>query len=138
MHREALRRAGLEGDYDILRADEAVLGGVVNRLRRGDLDGVNVTMPLKEAAYRACEELTAEASAAASVNTLRLSAGLVEGHSTDTVAFAVIFGDVPSGSRLHILGAGGSARAAVAAWPGSRPIVSARRPDVAAGLGTWR
>src|SRR5690606_17866597 len=94
------------------------LGAIVEEIRAGLLDGVNVTMPLKGEAYEAADVLTTEAERSASVNTLRLRDGVIEAHSTDTVAFGEIFDRVTGPAQLLILGAGGSARAALAAWTG--------------------
>jgi shikimate dehydrogenase len=106
------------GEYRAIPADHAILDEVIRDLRKGGLDGVNVTMPLKSAALERCDRLTAEAQKAGSVNSLRVRDGVLEGHSTDVVAFDAsyaLLGDIPA---LLVLGWGGAANAAVAAWPG--------------------
>ncbi|HLV91230.1 MAG: hypothetical protein J5I28_09360 [Acidimicrobiales bacterium] len=135
IHTEALRLAGLEGEYTARRVLGGGLGAIVEEIRAGLLDGVNVTMPLKGEAYEAADVLTTEAERSASVNTLRLRDGVIEAHSTDTVAFGEIFDRVTGPAQLLILGAGGSARAALAAWTGGEVYVSARAMDRAAALG---
>jgi shikimate dehydrogenase len=134
MHRAALATAGLEGEYQAIRADAAVLEAVLGDLRAGRLDGVNVTMPLKEAAAAGADRLTPEAACSGSANSLRAREGVIEAHSTDVVAFGSLF-ERDSGGLL-VLGAGGSARAALAAWPGPVASVSARDPSRAAALGS--
>nr|PZN32063.1 MAG: hypothetical protein DIU67_08765 [Actinomycetota bacterium] len=136
IHTKALRLAGLEGTYVARRVPRGGMAAVVAGIRSGELDGVNVTMPLKGEAYEAAELKTPEAERSSSVNTLRLRDGLIEGHSTDVVAFAEAYGKAPAGAPLLVLGAGGSARAAVAAWQGGRVFVSTRDPQKAASLGT--
>jgi shikimate 5-dehydrogenase len=61
--------------------------------------------------------------------------GRLEGHSTDVVAFRQVFGRAPEGAPLLVLGAGGSARAAVAAWSRDGVHVSARAPGRATVVG---
>jgi len=130
MQREALRLSGLEGDYELIRADRHVFVEVVERLRSGDLDGVNVTMPLKSDAFELADVVTDEARG--SVNTMRNRKGQIEGHSTDVVAFAELFSVFAD--ALLILGSGGSARAALTAWTGAHVFVSARNSDRVAEL----
>ena len=117
IHNAALNWAGMEGSYEAIEGDGDNLKGVVERLRSEDLNGVNVTMPLKRAAFEICDVVTLEAEKSQSVNSLRLNNGLVEGHSTDVVAFALILQreNLRKFTSLLVLGAGGSARAALAA-----------------------
>ena len=70
------------------------------QLRAGDLDGVNVTMPLKEMAAANADLLTELAGRSGSVNTLRSHDGRVEGHTTDAAAARAIL----ESNRLDPLG----------------------------------
>lgn len=134
IHRRALELAGLDGEYDLRRVERGGMAPVIAELRRGALDGVNVTMPLKGEAFRSCDRVTDEAERSGSVNILRRRDGEIEGHSTDTVAFRLTYEAGPPGAPLLVLGAGGSARAALAAWDG-KAFVSARDPAKAELLG---
>lgn len=133
MHRQALEDAGLNGEYLAIQADRGRLEKEVERLRSGTLDGANVTMPLKEAAADLCDRLTPEAARAGAVNSMRAEQGELIGHSTDVVAFGGLLGDW-SDAPLLVLGAGGSARAALAAAGPATVYVSARRLEAASGL----
>lgn len=128
MHRAALAEAGLEGDYETITADAARLAEVVAALRDGLYQGLNVTMPLKTAAARLSDRLTTAASAGGSVNALRPRDGIVEAHSTDVVAFEEIFSSkgFREAPNVLVLGAGGSARAALTALRHRHVLVSAR------------
>lgn len=133
MHSQALEDAGIDGEYLAIQADRGRLEEEVERLRSGRMDGANVTMPLKGAAAELCDRLTPEAARAGAVNSMRAEQGEVVGHSTDVVAFVGLLDqweDVP----LLVLGAGGSARAALAAAGPGPVYVSARRRDAASGL----
>lgn len=125
MQRHALEESGMEGSYDTIRADVSRLRTELEAVGRGRWNGLNVTMPLKRAAAELCDALTDEARLSGSVNTIKSEEGRVVGHSTDVVAFAQIL------SRWHrapllVLGAGGSARAALVASQGPA-YVAARR-----------
>lgn len=134
IHRRAFEITGIEGEYGVRTVGPGELEGTLDELRRGALQGVNVTMPLKVEAFEACDFVTAEAGSAGSVNTLRYRDGALEGHSTDTVAFREAYELAPPGRPLLILGSGGSARAALSAWKGDA-FVSARDGAKAGVLG---
>ncbi|MDF7674886.1 shikimate dehydrogenase [Acetobacteraceae bacterium ESL0709] len=79
--------------------------------------GVNVTIPHKEAAFAVCDELTSTAQRAGAANTLRFEKGRIIGDCTDGTGFCENV--LTHGGRLEgkvvILGAGGAARAVIAA-----------------------
>jgi shikimate dehydrogenase len=133
LHHAMLQLAGLSGEYLRIRADHIVLAETVEGLRSGEWDGLNVTMPLKEEAARLADELAPMAARAGSVNTLVRKGQTVVGHSTDCVAFRQIAADTfAQSSVFHVLGAGGSAAAALAALSDDVTVyVSARRPEQA-------
>lgn len=131
----ALELAGLSGEYRAITADFQVLDEVLDDLRSGRLNGVNVTMPLKLAALERSDRLTDLATRSGSVNTLRARGPLIEAHSTDAAAFELILARMPGVERILVLGAGGSARAALGAW-GAREgaYITARDTSKAAAL----
>jgi shikimate dehydrogenase len=83
--------------------------------------GVNVTIPLKEAAFAICHDCDLPARIAGAANLLLLGDnGRIEGRNTDASGLAAslrehIGQDVLRGKPAVILGAGGAARAAVVA-----------------------
>lgn len=130
LHDQAFRDTGREGRYEVIRADRSRLELEIESLRRGERDGINVTMPLKEEAAKLCDRLTPEAEKCESVNAIRFDNGAVVGHSTDLIAMEAVL-DAWRPTSVHILGGGGSARAALAAvetvaYLSSRRIEAAR------------
>lgn len=132
-----LHLAGLKGDYLKVRADEDVLEQAVADLRSGAWDGLNITMPLKGEAARLADSLSPRASRAGSVNTLVRSGSGAHGESTDSTAFH----DLMASDRFHgmgttlVLGAGGTAAAALAALPADANVyVASRRTSQAEDL----
>jgi shikimate dehydrogenase len=101
------------------------------------LAGFNVTMPHKEDVASACDELTPDAAALRSVNTVVARPdGRTLGDSTDGPGFLdALAGEAIAvdGKPVLVLGAGGAARAVVLALgrAGADVTVAARRPDTA-------
>lgn len=118
MHTAALHESGLAGSYELVRCDVEGFRNLVRRLENGEYAGLNVTMPHKGLAHDVCDHLTPEAAAAASVNTLRTAESSILGHSSDVVAFREAFAAVGEPSCAIVMGTGGSARAALAAFAG--------------------
>jgi shikimate dehydrogenase len=133
MQRDAMEQAGLRGRYETVRADRSKLVAELEGLRRGERDGVNVTMPLKQVAAGLCDSLTPEAERCRSVNTIKTVGGRIVGHSTDVVAVASILSRWDR-SPVLILGAGGAARAALAASDRHPVYLAARRIEAALQL----
>lgn len=133
IHTAALAALGIEGTYVARRVPSSGMEAVIEDLRAGRLDGVNVTMPLKGVAAAMVDETTDKARRSGSVNTIvRLPDGRLEGHSTDITALERLW---PSDSEpVLILGAGGAAAAACLAARGRTIYVSARRAGAVAAL----
>ncbi|HEX6300235.1 MAG TPA: hypothetical protein VF148_07210 [Acidimicrobiia bacterium] len=139
LHETMLEIAGLAGEYHRIRADDDVLRTAVDELRQGRWDGLNVTMPLKEAAARMADSLSPAAVKSGSVNTLVRSDSVIEGDSTDSLAFRDLLrsGRFADSTSVLILGAGGSAAAALASMEdASNVYVAARRTPPAEELTT--
>lgn len=124
MHMAALAALGLPHVYEAVRVTEAELPGVVQALRGGAFAGLNVTLPHKTRVLALTDEIHDTARAVGAANTLVRVAGRVVAHNTDAPALAAELtelaggGPVGSWSRALVLGAGGAARAAVAALDG--------------------
>ncbi|HEY3834829.1 MAG TPA: shikimate dehydrogenase [Acidimicrobiia bacterium] len=123
-------------------ADAAIAG-----MRALGVRGASVTMPHKEAAMHACDEVTSRATMLRSVNCItRLPDGRLRGDSTDGDGFVRSLTDAGvdvSGRTALLLGAGGAARAVAVALceAGTRVSVSSRRAaaaDTVAGLTSRR
>jgi shikimate dehydrogenase len=115
MQNAALRAAGL-GDswrYQLLPIPPELFDETVLALPASGFRGVNVTIPHKEAALKLSDTSTERAKAIGAANTLIFESGRIHADNTDAPALinALPFA-VDKGSAL-VLGAGGSARAAV-------------------------
>lgn len=134
IHRAALEAAGIDGSYTAIQVDSTGMAEIVADIRRGDLDGVNVTMPHKGVAAALVDDLSEEARLARSVNTIvRRPDGTLVGHSTDVTALRRLW-PLDTSTPALILGAGGAAAAACLAAGERTLYVSARRPEAVTHL----
>ncbi|MDR1396666.1 MAG: shikimate dehydrogenase [Desulfarculales bacterium] len=116
MHRAALRAAGLKGYYVPLALEEANLTLAVDGLWALGFKGANVTAPYKQIIIPCLESLSRQAKEVGAVNTLvRGERGFV-GHNSDVSGFCSAAGAlINEGESIALVGAGGVARAVLAA-----------------------
>lgn len=126
----ALQLDALYGAFDV--APESLMG-VLPAMQAMGLGGVNLTVPLKEVAFRGLAHLDASARRLGAVNTIEFTAAGIVGHNTDGYGFlrahAEAFGGSPQGARVFVLGAGGAGRA-VALMCGEAGALSVTLGDV--------
>lgn len=146
IHRAGYQAAGLASwSYTAIECGEAELVGLVAGLGP-EWAGLSLTMPLKEVALPVADAAAELAAALGAANTLvRQSDGRWRAENTDAPGIAAVIGSGGPVRELTVLGAGGTARAAVgaaASLGASRVTVVARRAEalaelepVAAGLG---
>jgi len=115
MHNAALDALGLRGwHYQLLPVPPRLLAETLRGLPSVGFAGANVTIPHKEAALRAATSASRAAREIGAANTLTFSAGgEVHAENTDAPGLIDALGFSPRGMRALVLGAGGSARAAV-------------------------
>lgn len=120
MHAAAYRALGLPHTYEAVRVSAEELPRIVQALRDGAFDGLNVTVPHKQRVLALVDEIAPDAAAIGAANTLVRAGGRVVAHNTDTPALAaellvLLEQSGPPDVRALVLGSGGAARAAVAA-----------------------
>jgi len=134
----AFAAAGLDAVYVALRVDAAGLPGLLRGLAAAGVFG-NITVPHKEAAAVLLDRGSDAVAATGACNTFWVEGGRLCGDNTDVVgvraAAEALLGTL-RGARALVLGAGGSARAAVWALvqAGAEVTVRGRRPERAAAL----
>jgi shikimate dehydrogenase len=75
------------------------------------LSGANITIPHKEAAFRACDEVRGFAKSVGVVNTIVYENGKLIGYNTDADGFLYAISEFENIHKILILGAGGTAKA---------------------------
>ncbi len=114
IHNAALRAVGLsEWRYQLLPAPPELFAELVAGLPGAGFRGANVTIPHKAAALGLADRASDAAAAIGAANTLVLEDGEVFADNTDAPALIAALPFSPAGRSALVLGAGGSARAAV-------------------------
>ncbi|HEY7106901.1 MAG TPA: shikimate dehydrogenase, partial [Acidimicrobiia bacterium] len=143
IHNAGFAAAGLDWVFVALEVPRGSGSDAVRAVHRLGLGGLSVTMPHKQDAAWACDELTLDATALGAVNTVvPTEHGRLLGVSTDGEGFLRAVreeGVDPAAGPALVLGAGGAARAIALALGGAgAPVtIAARRKDraeSAAGL----
>jgi len=116
MHQAAFDHYKLDIRYELWETEASELVTVVERLRRPETLGANVTVPHKEAMIPFMDELDDLALEVGAVNTIVNRGGRLVGYNTDAGGFLKALrqkgGFNPAGKRAVLVGAGGVARAA--------------------------
>ncbi len=142
IHAAALAACGLIGDYSLFPIhpdDKPALAALLNRLRAGEIHGLNVTIPHKQNVIPLLDGLTETAQAIGAVNTISLRNGQLIGDNTDAAGFLSDLKKFLDKSKIEnrksaiVLGAGGSARSVVYALlsDGRSVTIAARRKEQA-------
>ncbi|MGQ0674208.1 MAG: shikimate dehydrogenase [Hyphomicrobium sp.] len=118
IHGYWLRTYGIDGTYTKIAVRPEDVREFLRTLDARGLAGCNVTVPHKEAALEAADEIDASALAIGAANTLWLDDGKLHAANTDSYGFMThLARSVPDWQRreapVSILGAGGAARAIV-------------------------
>jgi shikimate dehydrogenase len=126
MQNAALEALGL-GDawrYEALDIDPAVFAERTRELPGQGFVGANVTIPHKGAALVLADEASEAAEGIGAANTLSFHGGVIRADNTDASGLLAALPRPVEGSNALVLGAGGSARAAVWALAGQGANVS--------------
>jgi shikimate dehydrogenase len=146
LHNAWITAAGIDAVYVAFAPAADGLARLVEGLRGGALRGLNITAPFKEAALAAADRASHRAAAAGAANLLIFEAdGSIRADNTDGEGLMAALAEQapgfnPAAGPLTLLGAGGAARAAAAAFlaagaPAVRVVNrSAPRAEVLAAL----
>lgn len=114
IHEAAFRASGRLGTYEAIECSQEQVERVVSELRRQNLVGLSVTMPLKEAVISTLDSVHVDASILNAVNCVSFAGGRAVGYNTDgdgcCDALVEQGGAQLHGSTVVVLGAGGTAR----------------------------
>ncbi|MDP3746014.1 MAG: shikimate dehydrogenase [Phenylobacterium sp.] len=122
LHNAWLAAARIDGAYVPFRVAEGQFAGFVEGLRGGSVRGLNVTIPFKELALNLADQARDRATMAGAANVLVFEAdGTIVADNTDGLGLLAAFAEQapgfdPKAGPVAILGAGGGARGAVAAF----------------------
>ncbi|MGA2759849.1 MAG: hypothetical protein ABSF08_05980 [Candidatus Cybelea sp.] len=114
LHRGFLEEAGMDGEYVAIRVASGDGARVIRRLRADGFTGCNVTYPLKEEAFEACDARTDESERIEAVNTIlfgRETLGTTTDGAGARSAIEAVLDEPVALKRVGILGYGATARA---------------------------
>lgn len=114
MHNSAFRDSCIEAVYTTMTVKPEELGSSISSLRKLNVKGVNVTMPLKEKVMQQIDSIDENAGKIGAVNTIVNEKGILKGYNTDALGGAEAVSSAMKDSRgkeAVILGRGGTARA---------------------------
>jgi shikimate dehydrogenase len=114
MHNAALAQVGLhDWRYQLLPVPPELFWETARALAGAGFVGANVTIPHKEAALALADTASDAARAIGAANTLTFGDGAIDADNTDAAGVIAALGERLDGRSALVLGAGGSARAAV-------------------------
>ncbi len=147
LHNAALAALQMPGEYALysvppMPEGHPRLAELLGQVRAGEIQGLNVTIPHKQAVLPLLDEQTPTATAIGAVNLIYLRNGRLTGDNADAAGFLADLqrcglAEPATGNRAAlVLGAGGSARAVVYALTskGWQVCIAARRVEQASQL----
>lgn len=115
MHNASIQALGLDAIYLAFDVHPDRLLEVLPAMQAMGFGGVNLTIPLKEVAFRGLPKLDESARLVGAVNTVQFTPEGMVGHNTDGYGFLKSFEESfesgIAGASIYILGTGGAGRA---------------------------
>ena len=110
LHNYWIKKNNLDAIYGKLEANQSDLPELFKSMKRGDLDGLNITVPFKKSVIPHLDILSGNAIRTQSVNTISLNKGNLIGDNTDINGFELSIRKINYDIRektILILGSGG-------------------------------
>ena len=108
MHNLTFQGLGYDATYIRYRLEDGT--HLRNKFFELNIKGANITVPHKEAAFNACDELDTFAKKVGSVNTIINKEGKLYGYNTDAPGFLKAISEFKNINTVLFLGAGGTAK----------------------------
>ena len=110
LHNYWIKKNKIDAVYEKKLLTKDDLEKIISKLKLGEIEGINVTVPFKNTVISYVDELSVEAEETQSVNTIYLKNNKIIGHNTDIAGFELglrHFKYNVLGKKVLILGAGG-------------------------------
>ena len=110
LHNHWIKKNNIDAVYDKKQLNENDIEGTILKVRNGEIDGINVTVPFKKSVIPYLDQLTPLANETQSVNTIYKEKNKVIGHNTDIGGFELGLKRINynvKNKKVFILGAGG-------------------------------
>ena len=132
LHNHWIKKNNIDAVYYKKQLNENDIEGTIFKIRNGEIDGINVTVPFKKSVIPYLDQLTPLANKAQSVNTIYKEKNKVIGHNTDVGGFELGLKRINyniKNKKVFILGAGGVVSSIILALKkmGSSKIILSNR-----------
>ena len=110
IHNYWIKENNINAVYDKKLINESDIKEIIDNVRNGKINGINVTVPFKKSVIPFIDELSFEAKESQSVNTIYKKDDKILGHNTDISGFELAIrgkGYDIKNKKVFILGAGG-------------------------------
>ena len=110
LHNHWFKENNIDAIYDKKKIEENDLKNIITKLKKKQINGINVTVPFKKTIIPYLDKLSLEAEQTQSVNTIISSNDNLVGHNTDIGGFIKAIKKINfdmKGKKIFILGAGG-------------------------------
>ncbi len=110
LHQYWFDKYGIDASYTIIEAEDKDLKDIINRIRKHELTGLNVTLPFKQKIINQTDKIINDAELTGSVNTILLDNDKVIGENTDVFGLQAAYLkeiDNSTNKNALVIGAGG-------------------------------
>lgn len=119
LHEIILEKINISGEYILLDSSEAedenlFIKNVVERLKNGDLSGINITIPYKEAIIKYIDRIDEVSKKIGAINTIKVEKTSLVGYNTDYYGIIETLTKMKlclNNKKCYIFGTGGSSKA---------------------------
>ena len=118
LHNYWFKKNNINAVYEKKQLNKSDIKSVISRVRNGEIDGINVTIPFKKEIIPFLDQLTPVAEEVCAVNTIYKENNKVVGHNTDVAGFELAIRRINydiNNKKVFILGAGGAVSAIILA-----------------------
>ena len=118
LHNYWIKKNNINAIYEKKKLNEADIENTVLKIKKGEIEGLNVTVPFKKLVIPFLDSLSTEADETQSVNTIYKQNNKIIGHNTDIGGFELAIKKIGynvKNKKIFILGAGGVAPSIIVA-----------------------
>ena len=130
LHNYWIKKNKIDAFYDKKLINEENIKNIIDKIKKEEIHGINVTVPFKKLVIPFLDQLSPEAKKSQSVNTIYLENKKIIGHNTDIAGFELSLRhlnyDVED-KKVFILGAGGVVPSIIVALNKMKVLVYLKR-----------
>ncbi len=116
LHTEVFKQLGIDASYSAIDASREDLPQIIQQVKSGKINGLNVTIPHKTEIMSYIDEINIKAKQIGAVNCVFSKNGKLRGYNTDWYGFSVLLKKnniVIQSKTVIVLGAGGVAKSVI-------------------------